>query len=180
MQTRAKITVAPDFCHKRKQISPSFAARKGHITNTQTDSYRKQDFMTKKTALIFAASATVLLATACATAPEPVVEEVVVPPVLQTCYPIASLEKVVVPAVVQTGYSITSIESPTEHYTDPKTGEVTEIQTPPIQSKMPYSREIEPERIYYKTAEGEITDDICELKSPATEPKPAVTDSPAN
>jgi len=104
---------------------------------------------------------------ACTTTPPPV-EEVVVPPVEQTCYSVASLKKVVVPAVTKSGYSVTSIENPPEYIYDEATGKTTVIQNPPIERKEPWTKVIEPERIYYTTEEGEVITDICELNE-ATE-----------
>lgn len=124
---------------------------------------------------ILSLSVTSCIMAACATTPEPAPEvvEITPPAIVETCYPIASLEKVVVPAVVKRGFTIVSIESPSEYYKDPETGKMVEVKNPPIETKTPYSREIEPEKIYYKTPEGKLTTDICELNKA----KPAVTTS---
>lgn len=101
---------------------------------------------------------------ACASTPEPEKTIEVTPdPIIQDCYPLATLEKVVVPAVTETRYAITSVESPPDYYTDPDTGETVQIQNPPIRREEPYTITITPEKIYYKTSEGKITADICEL-----------------
>lgn len=115
-----------------------------------------------KFAVLFALSA---LASACTTTPEPVETVHIEPPVVQTCYPLASLEKVVVPAVTKSGFSIVSIESPPEYYIDPDTGKTVEIQTPPIETRTPWTKIVTPETHYYKDPEGAIVTDICELNA---------------
>ena len=127
----------------------------------------------KHTHTFFAFLIPASLLSACASTPEPEPEIVIVPQIVDTCIPIATLEKVVVPAVIKRGFSIVSIESPPEYYTDPKTGKTVTIQTPPIETKTPYSKVVTPEEIYYKTAEGERVTDICELNAKKPEPMPA-------
>lgn len=105
-----------------------------------------------------------LALSACATAePEMDMISIDIPPAAENCYPIASLVKVTVPAVVKTGFSIVSIENPPEYYTDPKTGKTITVQTPPIETKTPYSRIVKPEEHYYTTPKGELVNNICEL-----------------
>jgi len=117
-----------------------------------------------------------ILAACSTTKPVEVKEVVIVPPVEQTCYPIASLKKVVVPAVVKTGFSIVSIESPPEYVYDERTGKTTVIQNPPIERREPWSKVVEPEKIYYTTQEGATVTDICEKDQvegdPAIEAQP--------
>ncbi len=90
-------------------------------------------------------------------------EAIFIPPVVQTCYPVASLKKNVTPAVTKSGFSIVSIESPEEYVYDERTGKTTIIKHPPIQRKQPWTRIVEPEKIYYTTDQGTIITDICEL-----------------
>lgn len=104
---------------------------------------------------------------ACTTTPEPVETVHIEPPVVQTCYPLASLEKVTVPAVTKSGFSIVSIENPPEYYTDPQTGETVTIQNPPIETREPWTKIITPETHYYKSPEGVVVTDICELNAEA-------------
>ncbi|MEE9272530.1 MAG: hypothetical protein V3U57_04605 [Robiginitomaculum sp.] len=123
-----------------------------------------------KNSLLFTSLAlSVSLLSACVTKPDPVeIVEVTPPKIKQTCVLIGSLKKVVVPAVTKSGYSVTSIESPSEFYTDSKTGEVREYKVPPIENKVPYTRIIEPERIIYVNDENKEITDICELNDPNT------------
>ncbi len=127
----------------------------------------------KHTNTLFALFMSTSLLSACASTAEPETEIAIVPQVVDTCLPIATLEKIVVPAVIKRGFSIVSIESPPEYYTDPKTGKTVTIQTPPIETKTPYSKVVTPEEIYYKTAKGERVTDICELNAKKPEPMPA-------
>ena len=115
---------------------------------------------------------TSMVFSACTTTPEPEPEIITPPEIVETCYPIASLEKVIIPAVTKSGFSIVSIENPPEYYVDPETGKTVTIQTPPIETKTPYTKIVTPEQIYYKTPEGEKTTDICELNEAIPAPKP--------
>ncbi|HFB54282.1 MAG TPA: hypothetical protein ENJ46_00035 [Hellea balneolensis] len=115
---------------------------------------------------------------ACASTPEVEQVEVKVPTIVQTCTPIAVLQKVVIPAETKSGFYITSIESPAEYYTDPKTGKRVEITPPPIESKVPYTKVIKEEEIYYTTKEGVRVDDICELHNEGEAPSESAQAEP--
>lgn len=106
-------------------------------------------------------AATVL--SACTTTPE-AETKIAVPELKQTCHPLASLQKNVIPAVTKSGFYITSIETPDEYYTDPVTGETQIIKTPDIENKVPYTKTVKEEQIYYtKPDDGSFVTDICEL-----------------
>ncbi len=86
--------------------------------------------------------------TACATAPEPEVETVIIPPVpVQTCTPISKLEKVVIPAETETYYAITEIENPPYE---------------PITRTQEMTRVVKEAETIYVNKDGEQVTDICE------------------
>ena len=117
--------------------------------------------LTKSIAVLLPA----LIMSACASTPEPEPEivEVIPEPIVQGCYPIASLQKVVIPAETRTVYGSTIIESPSEFITDPQTGETVEIKKPPVEEVQEYTVVTKEEEIVYQTSEGETITDICEL-----------------
>lgn len=87
---------------------------------------------------------------ACATAPQPVAEPVVVNlPPMQTCSPMSALTRVVIPEETQTYFAITEIENPPYE---------------PIQSKQKMTRVIEPERVIFVDSEGREVTDICDTQ----------------
>lgn len=126
---------------------------------------------TKTVALIMPLS----VLAACASTPEPEVVEITPPPIVQTCYPIASLQKVVVPAVTKSGFSIVSIESPDQYIYDETTGKTIVVKSPPIETKTPYTKIVTPEKIYYTTETGEVITDICEVNASTISAPPAPT-----
>jgi len=135
----------------------------------------KNDFthMTKTIAVVLPA----LVLTACATVePEPEIVEVTPEPIVQGCYPIASLEKVIIPEETRTVYGSTIIESPSEYVTDPQTGETVEIKKPPVEEVQEYTVVTKEAEIVYQTPEGEVVTDICELYEDESAP---ATDAPA-
>jgi hypothetical protein len=128
----------------------------------------------KNTAVLFGLAAL----SACASTPEIEHVDVKIPAIVQTCTPIAVLQKVVIPAETKSGFYITSIESPAEYYTDPDTGKLVEITPPPIESKVPFTKVIKEEEIYYTTKEGVRVDDICELHKESEAPAEEVQTEP--
>jgi hypothetical protein len=127
--------------------------------------------LTKYVAVLFP----VIVLGACASTPEPEIVEIVPEPIVQGCYPIASLEKVVIPAETKTVYGSTIIESPPEYVTDPRTGETIEIKKSPVEQMQEYTVVTKEEEIIYKTPEGAIITDICELyeDEETVDPEPA-------
>lgn len=101
--------------------------------------------------------------TACTTTPEPIeIIEVKPPEIVQTCVSVNTLTRVVIPAETKSGFYITSIESPPTYRYDAETGKTVEVQTPPIESKVPYTKIIKSEQIIYVNSESKEITDICE------------------
>lgn len=126
--------------------------------------------LTKSIAVLLPA----LFLSACASTPEPEIVEITPEPIVQGCYPIASLEKVVIPAETRTVYGSTIIESPSEYYTDPQTGETVEITRAPVEEMQEYTVVTKEEEIVFQTSEGAKVTDICEQyedeETPVTAP----------
>jgi len=87
---------------------------------------------------------------ACASTPEPVVEEpvaVIVPEVVRTCTPISALKRVVIPAETKVLYATTEIANPPYE---------------PITRTERIEREIKPAEVIYVDSEGRQVLDLCD------------------
>ena len=94
--------------------------------------------------------------TACASTPEPIIEEpvaVVVPEVIDTCTPVSALTRVVIPAETQVRYATTEIANPPYE---------------PITRTEKVEREIKPEEIIYVDSEGRQVLDLCDSPTAVT------------
>ena len=93
---------------------------------------------------------------ACASTPEPIIEEpvaVIVPEVIDTCTPVSALTRVVIPAEKQVRYATTEIANPPyERIT--RTEKV--------------ERVIKPEEIIYVDSEGRQVLDLCDSPEAVT------------
>jgi len=102
----------------------------------------------KLTALTVTALLLPVALTACATAPEPIPEAIVITPeIVRTCAPISALQRIVVPAETKVQYAITMIDNPPYD---------------PIESKVKQTRVVKPAEIIYVSSDGRQVFDICE------------------
>ena len=111
--------------------------------------------MTRFVSLSFAAAVAVTLA-ACASTPEPVVEEpvvVVVPEQVDTCTSISALTRVVIPAEVEVFYASTEIANPPYE---------------PINRSEKIERVIKAEEVIYVDSEGRQVLDLCDAPEAVT------------
>lgn len=93
---------------------------------------------------------------ACASTPEPIIEEpvaVIVPQVIDTCTPVSALTRVVIPAEVKVLYATTEIANPPYE---------------PITRTEKVEREIKPEEIIYVDSEGRQVLDLCDAPEAVT------------
>lgn len=89
-----------------------------------------------------------LALSACATAPEPLPETIVITPeIVKTCAPVSALQRVVIPAETKVQYAITMIDNPPYD---------------PIESKTKQTRIVKPAEIIYIDTNGRQVIDICE------------------
>ena len=93
--------------------------------------------------------------------PEPEPDPIVIEAETPSCIAPELLTREVIPAVIKRGFYITGTEDPPEYYTDPETGEVTELPRVVNETTVPYERVIEPERVVWKDIDGNEVTDVC-------------------